>query len=178
MVIKNEQILDAAAQVLAQRPDATLQSIAMAAGVSRTTIFNRYATRDSLIEALAIDTLERIGSAMSRVPTATDGDPTRVLTEVTQVLMELGPRTAFLRLVPGWGNDLESHWKKAATPLAIYIAELQSRGYLRGDQPARWLTASYIGLLFAAWDEISAGELGVNQAARLIVESWLSGSSR
>lgn len=177
-MIKNEQILDGAASVLAQRPDATLQSIAKAAGVSRTTIFNKYATREALLEALAIDTLERIGAAMARVPSSADADPIRVLTEVTQMLMQLGPRTGLLRVVPGWGNGLDQHWQQAVTPLAIYITELQSHGHLRGDQPARWLTASYIGLLFAAWDEISAGELGVNQAARLIVESWFSGSSR
>ena len=178
MVIKNEQILNAAASVLAHRPDATLQSIAKAAGISRTTIFNKYPTRDALLEALAIDTLERIGAAMAKVPSNTDSDPIQVLTEVTQMLMQLGPRTAFMHVVPGWGNDVESHWAQAATPLAIYIAQLQGQGYLRGDQPVRWLTASYIGLLFTAWDEISAGELGINQAATLIVESWLSGSSR
>lgn len=178
MVIKSEQILNAAAEMLAHRPDATLQSIANAAGISRTTIFNKYATRDALLEALAIDTLERIGAAMAKVPDSADADPIQVLTEVTQMLMQLGPRTAFLRVVPGWGNDLEQHWAHAATPLAIYFAQLQGKGYLRSDHPVRWLTASYIGLLFASWDEISAGELGTTQAARLIVESWLSGSSR
>jgi hypothetical protein len=30
-------------------------------------------------------------------------------------------------------------------------------------------------LLFAAWDEIVAGELGQVQAARLVVDTWLSG---
>lgn len=68
MVIKNEQILDAAAEVLARRPDATLQSIAKAAGISRTTIFNKFATRDALLEALAVDSLKRIGEVMAWVP--------------------------------------------------------------------------------------------------------------
>lgn len=108
VVIKNEQILDAAAEVLAKRPDATLQSIAKAAGISRTTIFHKFATRDALLEALSVDTLERIGAVMARVPETTERDPVEVLTEVTQLLMTLGPRTVFLRVVPGWGNDLTS----------------------------------------------------------------------
>ena len=178
MVIKNEQILDAAADVLSKRPDATLASIATAAGISRTTIFNRYPTRDDLIQALGIDALERIGQVMAQVPTEEVGDVPRVMADVTEGLMPLAPRTAFLRLVPGLGNDLDLHWQRVVTPLAIYIATAQEVGRLRSDQPARWLVASYIGLLFAAWDEISEGELGQAQASRLVIETWMFGASR
>ena len=182
MVIKNEQILDAAAEVLARRPDATLQSIAKAAGISRTTIFNKFATRDALLEALAVDALRRLGDVMARVPvdiTRTSSEEfASVMLEVTAGLMPLGPRTAFLRVVPGWGNELDSHWVEAVTPLAVYIAHAQAWGLMRADHPARWLVASYIGLLFAAWDEISEGELGQAQASRLVIETWMSGASR
>jgi AcrR family transcriptional regulator len=176
VVIKNEQILDAAAEVLAKRPDATLQSIAKAAGISRTTIFHRYPARDDLLEALGQDTLASIGVVMARVPNSEVGDVAAVMSEVTRGLMPLGPRTVFLRVVPGWGNGLDEHWESAVTPLAVYIHQAQAIGMLRTDQPARWLTASYIGLLFAAWDEIAEGELGTAQAARLVTETWLTGS--
>ena len=181
MVIKNEQILETAAEVLARRPDATLQSIAKAAGISRTTIFNKFATRDALIEALAVDSLRRIGEVMARVPSDVDSNDSAgfasVMREVTAGLMPLGPRTAFLRVVPGWGNELDRYWVEAVTPLAVYIGMAQSHGMLRGDQPARWLVASYIGLLFASWDEISQGELGHAQASRLVTDTWISGAS-
>ena len=182
MVIKNEQILDAAAEVLARRPDATLQTIANAAGISRTTIFNKYPTRDALLEALAVDALKRLGEVMARVPenitNASSQEFASVMWEVTTGLMPLGPRTAFLRVVPGWGNELDSHWVEAVAPLAVYMAHAQAWGLVRADHPARWLVASYIGLLFAAWDEIAEGELGHAQASRLIIETWLSGASR
>ena len=178
MVIKNEQILDAAAEVLARRPDATLQSIAKAAGVSRTTIFNKFPTRDALLEALAVDSLGRIGEVMARVPKGEPGDVREVMTRITHDLMPLAPRTTFLRLVPGLGNDLDQHWQEVATPLAIYMTVAQAHGRLRADQPPRWFVASYIGLLFAAWDEISQGELGPVQASRLVIETWMTGASR
>ena len=174
MVIKNDQILDAAAAVLSQRPDATLQTIAAAASISRTTIFNRYPTRDDLLEALGRDALERISAVMARVPQDEPGDVAAVMSEVTSGLMPLGPRTTFLRVVPGLGNDLDTHWQSAVIPLAEYIHRVQALGLLRGDQPARWLVASYIGLLFAAWDEIAEEEVGINEAARLIVQTWLA----
>ncbi len=180
MVIKNERILDAAAEVLAKRPDATLQSIAKAAGISRTTIFNKFTTREALLEALGVETLRRIGEVMARVPEDLGDDSdgfASVMVEVTAGLMPLGPRTAFLRVVPGWGNELDGHWVEAVTPLAVYIGKAQSRGIVRADQPARWLVASYIGLLFAAWDELAEGELGQVQASRLVIETWMSGAS-
>ena len=176
MVIKNEHILDVAALVLSKRPDATLQSIAAAAGVSRTTIFNKFPTRDDLLEALAADALQRIGSVMALVPDGKPSDVAAVMIEVTRGLIPLEPRTAFLRAAPP-RTDLDSLWAQAATPLAIYIGTAQAYGLLRRDHSVRWLTASYIGLLFAAWDEISEGELGTAQAARLIVESWMTGAS-
>jgi AcrR family transcriptional regulator len=154
-----------------------LQTIAAAAGVSRTTIFNRFPTRDDLLEALAADALQQIGSIMALVP---DGEPTdiaAVMVEVTRGLIPLEPRTAFLRVAPGHRNSVDSLWEQAVTPLAIYIGTAQAYGLLRSNQPARWLVASYIGLLFAAWDEVSNGELGAAQAARLVVDSWLSGAS-
>jgi AcrR family transcriptional regulator len=177
VVIKNEQILDAAADVLSKRPDATLASIAIAAGISRTTIFNKFPTRDALIEALGADALVRIGQVMEWLPDGDPGDVREAIARITHDLMPLAPRTTFLRLVPGLGNELDQHWEHVVTPLAIYMATAQAHGLLRTDQPPRWLVASYIGLLFAAWDEISAGELGATQAARFIVDTWLSGAS-
>jgi len=176
VVIKNERILDTAAEVLSQRPDATLQSIATAAGISRTTIFHRYPTRDDLLEALGRDALERIGEVMARVPQDEPGDVAAVMSEVTSGLMPLGPRTTFLRVVPGLANDLDAYWQQAATPLGVYIHRIQALGLLRDDHPARWLVASYIGLLFAAWDEIAEEEIGANQAAPLVVQTWLAGA--
>ncbi len=178
MVIKSDRILDAAAEVLAKRPDATLQTIANAAGISRTTIFNRYPTRDALLEALALDALQRIGQVMQCIPAESNANFDEIIMDITRGLMPLGPRTTFLRVVPGQLNDLETHWEEVVTPLAIYIVQTQAQGLLRGDQPARWLVGSYIGLLFAAWDEIFAGELGHVQAARLVVDTWLSGVTR
>jgi AcrR family transcriptional regulator len=177
MVIKNDRILDAAAEILAKRPDATLQTIANAAGISRTTIFNRYPTREDLIQALAIDALQRIGQVMQRIPSGDNANFESVLMDVTRGLMPLGPRTTFLRIIPGQTNDLDAQWEDVVTPLAILFAQAQSQGQLRNDLRTRWLVASYIGLLFAAWDEITQGELGPSQAARLVVDTWLSGIS-
>ena len=47
-----ERILDAADRLLQQSPSATLVDIAAAAGVARSTLHRRFASRDALIPAL------------------------------------------------------------------------------------------------------------------------------
>ena len=178
MVIRNEQILDAAVEVLVQRPNATLQSIASSAGISRTTIFNRYATRDELLEALGAHALQRIGAVMQRVSRHSTEDLTPVLLDVTEGLMPLGPHSAFLRGVPGQSSTLDSQWENAVLPLAMLFTEAQARGQLRSDLSIRWLVASFVSLLFGAWDEIAVGELGRMQGARQVVDTWLFGTGQ
>lgn len=178
MVIRNEQILDAAAEVLVQRPNATLQNIASAAGISRTTIFNRYATREDLLEALGAHALQRIAAVMQRIPSPATGGITAVLLDVTEGLMPLGPHSAFLRRAPVGDNMLDAHWQEAVAPLVALFVAAQSHGQLRSQIPVRWLVGSYVSLLFGAWDEIAVGELGPMQAARLVVDTWLAGTAQ
>ena len=57
-----------------------------------------------------------------------------------------------------------------------YLLQIQNERLISQEIPGRWLVASYVSLLFAAWDEIIMGELGTVQASRLIVHSWLQGA--
>ncbi|MET7370678.1 helix-turn-helix domain-containing protein [Streptomyces sp. NPDC005566] len=57
-------ILEAAEQVLAEEPGASMEQIAAAAGVARTTIHRRFASRQALIEALATSAARRLAQAV------------------------------------------------------------------------------------------------------------------
>jgi AcrR family transcriptional regulator len=65
-------ILDAANQVLARDPAASLQQIADEAGVARTTVHRRFASREALLDALVMDMLGQMESVIddSRPETA------------------------------------------------------------------------------------------------------------
>ena len=173
MVIRTEDLLDTAAGVLVRRPDATLRTIAEAAGVSRTTIFNRFPTRDALLEALAVDTLERMRDGMARLDWSSERRPTEVVEDLWRVVHPLSDRAAFLRMGPMHESpDVTAGWGEAFTPWGVYVATLQATGRVRDDLPVRWLAGSLIGLLFAAFDEVDAGEQGAVQAGRLVAASW------
>ncbi|MEU8525179.1 MULTISPECIES: TetR/AcrR family transcriptional regulator [Streptomyces] len=57
-------ILEAAERVLAAEPGASMEQIAAAAGVARTTIHRRFANRQSLIEALASSAARQLAQAV------------------------------------------------------------------------------------------------------------------
>lgn len=175
MVIRTEDLLDAAAGVLVRRPDATLQAIAAAARVSRTTIFNRFPTRDALLEALAVDTLERMRDGMAGLDWSPERVPTDVVEDLWRVVRPLSDRAAFLRTGPLHESpEVTAGWAEAFTPWGVYVATLQAMGRVRDDMPLRWLAGSLVGLLFAAFDEVDAGEQGAAQAGRLVAASWVA----
>jgi AcrR family transcriptional regulator len=57
-------ILEAAEQVLAEDPGASMEQIAAAAGVARTTIHRRFASRQALIDALALSAARQLAQAV------------------------------------------------------------------------------------------------------------------
>ncbi|MFF3783357.1 TetR/AcrR family transcriptional regulator [Streptomyces sp. NPDC001933] len=57
-------ILEAAERVLAEDPGASMEQIATAAGVARTTIHRRFANRQALIEALATSAARQLAQAV------------------------------------------------------------------------------------------------------------------
>lgn len=177
-MIKNEVIFAAATRVLAERPDATLQTIAQEAGISRTTIFYRFPTRELLLRALTIDAFNRTKAVLSVLAGETSSQFTQKLRDLTQQLMPLVEQSIFLRKVSTTNNNMDSMWTEAMAPLSCYFKQLQQEGILSKEIPHRWLVASYIGLLFAAWDEVALGELGSVQASRLVVHCWLRGAGK
>ena len=175
MVIRTEDLLDTAARVLVRRPDATLRTIAEAAGISRTTIFNRFPTRAALLEALAVDTLERMRDGMAQLDWSPERASRDVVTDLWRVLHPLSDRAAFLRMGPTHESpDVTAGWAEAFTPWGAYVATLQATGRVRDDLPVRWLAGALVGLLFAAFDEVDAGELGATQAGRVLAASWVA----
>ncbi|MGP4109570.1 TetR/AcrR family transcriptional regulator [Streptomyces sp. 4N509B] len=57
-------ILEAAERVLAEEPGASMEQIAAAAGVARTTIHRRFANRQALVDALATSAARQLAQAV------------------------------------------------------------------------------------------------------------------
>ncbi|MEV7533469.1 TetR/AcrR family transcriptional regulator [Streptomyces hydrogenans] len=140
-------ILEAAERVLSVDPGASMEQIAAAAGVARTTIHRRFANRQALIEALATSAARQLAQAVDdgRPDTA---PPLVAMHRITaNVLQVKGAWTFALSL----GDDPDS--EAAALQLDIarrcvaVLARAQAEGLIDEKADLDWVRRVYYALI-------------------------------
>lgn len=180
MAVSTETILDAGSRVLAANPGATLADVARAAGISRTTLFTRYATRDELLRALADDALDRIDAALVA---AGVGDPKRhpveALADLTEAMMPLGSRLGYLLRERSLDDDedLRERWRRIDRVVTDDIRRAQADRGIRSDLSALWVGDAWFWLVVAAWESIEAGRIAPLDGSRLVLSTLLEGAA-
>jgi AcrR family transcriptional regulator len=160
-------ILDAAIEVLADRPDASVATVAREAGVTRQTVYAHYPSAESLREAV----LER---ALAESVAAIDGaEPDRGR-----------PSEALERLIPRWWSNVGRHARVLGTlaaheaagadvhafhgPILERLVRLIERGQKAGDfdsgVSAEWLAAAFLGLMHTAADAVAEDRMSEAEA--------------
>src|ERR1044071_1228816 len=72
--VNRDSLLEAALRALLDDPDAGLDTVASAAGLSRRTVYSHFASREVLVGALADRAGEYVAAAVGRVRVATHPD--------------------------------------------------------------------------------------------------------
>lgn len=170
-------VLDAAVALLAQRPQATMQEIADASGLGRTTVYRHFPRRQDLIDALFEEVLreaaETVEDALSSASSARE-----LLCELGPRIIGIGDRYRFLdahpdlrerALAPADGEQLGGQ-----NPLEAYLTEAQERGEVRRDMPVAWMLTTLRGLGVVAMVEVSAGRMTVEEAGTHVGETCAS----
>lgn len=160
-------ILEAAERVLNADPAASMEQIAEAAGVARTTIHRRFATREALIEALAASAVQQIEAAITAARPRT-APPLVALHQGTANILgvKLAWQYAVTQITPG--SPAARIQQRNMAELDLVLQRLQQAGLLRADTDLRWAGQAYHGLLDAA---ISPGETETDPdllAARIV----------
>jgi AcrR family transcriptional regulator len=163
-------VLDTAITLLAERPQATMQEVADASGLGRTTVYRHFPRRQDLIDALFVEVLREARAAVA--------DVLRTPESVRDVLCALGPkfiaigdRYRFLDAHPELRERALTPNEEAGEPLAEYLTRAQLRGELRTDVPVPWMLTAVRGLAVAAMVELTAGRLELADAGRLLGET-------
>jgi AcrR family transcriptional regulator len=160
-------ILDAAVELLADRPEASMGEIAAAAGVARQTVYAHYTSREALLAAVA----ERARSQTLAAIDAAEldrGSPTEALERLTRAWWGSVNRHARVleALASAFSHSEEIHHFPA--PILERIAALVRRGQRSGDfdpeQSVDWLTVSFLALVHAAADEVAAARIDGDDA--------------
>lgn len=178
MAVSTASILDTASRVLAASPRASLADVAGAAGISRTTLFSRYATREALLEGLAIDAIERIDEACNEAGVDDAArDPLLALAELTRLLIPLGSRLCFLLRERSLDDNaaINERWEQLEIRIEAMIRRGQDQGTLREDLPSAWVDAAWWNLVVAAWEQIESGRLAPADADRLVLGTLVGG---
>jgi AcrR family transcriptional regulator len=164
-----ERVLEAACSVLAKNPAASMEQVAAASGVHRSTVYRRFPTRDELVAAILERALREV-SAM--VATAADGEPDEAkLQRMCEQVMDLGGRYGFLLTyvrIAELGPD----------PVGItkLMRSYQRAGIVRADLPAAWLASAFTTIGAALLDRAELAGRGPSESAMLLMTTFLDGA--
>jgi AcrR family transcriptional regulator len=170
-----DAILDAALERLVDDPSASMAEIARAAGVGRVTVYGHFSSREQLLEAVLIRTIERSEAELAGIDL--DGDPVAALDRLVRRSWRIVDR--FHRLLgvaeESLSNDrILAHHAEPMARVRALIERGQRAGAMRRDLSAEWLTSCYTALLHAAAGELRAGHLAEADADRVVATTVVS----
>lgn len=166
-------VIDAAIRTLGDRPDASMDEIARAAGVTRQTVYAHFPSRDALIDAV-------VEQATAEVTGLLDGldldqaPPAQALTRLLDAGWRVAARYPFLWLQPAVdpGKDADRHASVLDRMLDI-VRRGQASGDFDASVPAHWLLSACLALGRVTEDEVKAGRMTIEQATQVIHQSVL-----
>lgn len=175
-------ILEAAERLLAEDPGASMEQIAEAAGLTRTTVHRRFANRQALTDALAVSAKLQLAEAIEA------GSP-----DTAPPLIALYRVTAnVLRTKSAWrftlGNPLADTsaaaaiWDEINSRCLQLLTRAQREGLLDPAADLEWTRQVYYALMSEALRRPSGDEGSdapdVDALATLVIDTLLHGAGR
>lgn len=171
-------LLDAAADVLASAPEASLAEVATRAGLTRATLYRHFANRDALLTAIQEEVLRRASESLAGLDLPACG--TRE--GVRRAAAELVPLGMRFRILLIGGSAGEPAFLAARNETLAPVWAVLDRGVETGELPstvnAAWLRAVLAGLLMTAARAAVSGLIDPGEAGELVASSFLDGVGR
>lgn len=166
-------ILDAAIDVLGERPAASMGEIARAAGVSRQTVYAHFPSREQLLAAVQQRALAETVAAIDAARPQ-DGPAPAALERVVVASWRTLARHA--RLIDSLTALHEpEQLERLHQPILERLARIVRRGQRSGafDQhlPLDWTLAALLALFHATAREVSAGRISADDAAATLARA-------
>jgi len=173
-VRNRETVIDAAIDLLNQRPEASMAEIATASGLARTTVYRHFPNREDLLVALFGRVVED-SREMTTVVTAEASSAEDMLRRLAPQMVELGLRYRFLHSYRGLGQPtLDDSKTVPDDPVRVYLEAAQERGEVRPELPNQWIASTIQALAIAALDDLHAGFTDEATASRLLGETLVA----
>lgn len=165
-------IIDAAIELLGERPDASLGDVADRAGVTRQTIYAHFGSRDALIGAVLDRVSEEIISAIDEAQ-LDDGPAAPALVRFLDTGWRAFERVPFIVHLPTSAEGDRRRHEPALDRLRHLIERGRAAGEFDAESPTSWLLTATLVLGHAAGDAVVSGELTGDEAIRALRSSVL-----
>ena len=173
-VANRQAVIDAAAVLLTENPDAGIAEIADYTGLGRTTVYRHFANREALFEGLVEEVL-REGNTTVEAAVARDPDIRAVLHAVAAMNVDLGMRYQFLFAhQSAMKPAMQRASRDGGDALTTYLAAARERGEISSDQPLRWLVEAQLAISLAMTGDLLAGRIERTRAASLLGETLVA----
>lgn len=168
-------IIEAAVDVLALDPAASLAEVATRAGLARATLYRHFPSRDLLLAAIREEALSRAAVALeaARLEECTVRDGVH---RAAAALIPLGRRFRIL-LAEGADTDPEFLAARDRTlkPLGLLVVRGVTEGVLDPSVDPAWISMVLAGLLTAAVRASAAGVGDPDEAADRVTQALFEG---
>jgi AcrR family transcriptional regulator len=163
-----DAVLAAATRLFAQRPDASIEQVASAAGVARQTVYAHFGDRDGLLRAV-LDALTREAAADLDDLDRPAGSAVEELAHWLDASWRIVERYPVL-LSPALADLPDGDSYARHLPVLGRLSDILRRGQDEGDfdrrYPTAWLAGAVIALGHAAGEQARAAAMSVEQAGR------------
>lgn len=167
-----DAVIAAAMRVLSDDPEASMREVADASGLTRTTVYRHFPSREELLRAI-FELVAREADAAAREATAGDPGLEQVMRAVARNTIALGQRFRFLA-----GYDQSALGEAARTagddPLLRWIEVAQARGETRAELPPAWQLRALRSLATSAIEAVLAEQLSEAEAQRLLAATLIA----
>jgi AcrR family transcriptional regulator len=171
-----QTILEAAERVLARDPAATMEEIAAAAGVARTTVHRRFSTREALLASLAEWAGRQLEAAVDEARPDT-APPLVALYQATVNVLRVKISWGFaMDSALAKGNEVEEIQSRMLDTCDRLFRRLRDTGALRADVDPLWARRVYYALIHEACrDVVARSAPDVDTLATQLIDTLLRG---
>ncbi|MCW3014617.1 MAG: transcriptional regulator [Solirubrobacterales bacterium] len=163
-----EAIVAAAVPLLCEHPRASMQQIAVAAGLHRATVHRHFPSRDDLLDELRHRAFSASVDELNAVLEQPSADPGDMLERAMVALLSVGNQYRLYFYTTWRSAENEDRAQEISINLIALLTDAQAAGQVRTDLPVKQLAAAIGGLIWAMLPQVAEDDLSIPQAARTI----------
>jgi len=163
-----DRIVNVATTVLAEDPKATLQDIAVAAGLHRATLHRHFRSREELLSVLRARSAERMLAALDTVEAA-DVPTVDRMPLFTLLVLENAVPTGLWRFTTYYGTGMDEHMEEMVRRIVAILEESRQAGALHTDLSSEQLRAIWYGVVYGVLPLIDAGTMTMDEGVGLVM---------